>query len=59
MSTESNEIQKIERYILQVIDDACRAEQRENRSKMQLCILDNTVMVAFHTGFDRVDRRVV
>ena len=59
MRTQSNEIQNIERYILKVIDDACQAERRENRSKMQLCILDNTVMVAFRTGFDRVDRRVV
>jgi len=59
MRTQSNEIQKIEGYILKVIDDACRAAQHENRAKMQLCILADTVMVAFHTGFDRVDRRVV
>lgn len=54
-----NMLEKIEKYVLKVIEDAHKAEQRENHARAQVCILDNTALIALQTGFDRVDRRVV
>ena len=53
------DIKKIESYIEKVAKDAFLAEERQGKFQFQVCCLDDTVMLAFKTGYDRVDRRIV
>jgi len=49
---------KIDRYINKVISDACLAEGKENDVQYQFRIVEDVVVFAIDTKFERVKRRV-